>query len=62
MVHGSQLQELQLNCIAVSIGDLMVLPQRCRHSLQGFKIETMRMNANVEDCQQLSGTKASLIF
>lgn len=45
----SQLLELRLKSIPASIEDLMVLLQRCRHSLRGFKIRVMRMYANVKD-------------
>ena len=52
----SQLQELHLKCIPASIEDLMVLLQRCRHSLRVFKIDIMRMYANIEDIKQMLRT------
>ena len=51
-----QLQELHLKCIPASIEDLMVLLQRCRHSLQVLKIDIMRMYANVGDVKQMLRT------
>ena len=51
-----QLQELHLKCTPASIEDLMVLLQRCRHSLQVLKIDIMRMYANVGDVKQMLRT------
>ncbi|ODM15140.1 hypothetical protein SI65_09379 [Aspergillus cristatus] len=55
----SQLQELELESIPVSIEDLMVLLQRCRHSLRVLKINTMRMYANVQDIKRMFQTLSS---
>lgn len=52
----SQLQEIELESIPVSIEDLMVLLQRCRHSLRVLKIN---IYANVQDIKRMFQTLSS---